>query len=517
MHHQLFARAALLNRTAEERLSYSLLYLYKACMSIMAETSNKTLSIDNMNPNIKVMQYAVRGPLVIRATEIEKELEQGVKKPFKSVIKANIGDAHAMLQHPITFIRQVLATAAYPTLMTSDLVPEDVKARVNRLLKSCGGCDVGSYSNSVGVEIIRHDVAEYIRKRDGGIPSITDNIILSGGASEAIRSSMKLFNSKVDGKPPGVMIPIPQYPLYSATIAEYGMYQIGYCLDEDNNWALDISVLKRALEESRAHCCPRLLCVINPGNPTGQVLTLQNIQDIIKFANDEHLFLFADEVYQDNIYDPNSKFFSFKKVMTEMGPPYSNLELISFHSSSKGYMGECGLRGGYAELVNVDPDVVTQFKKSISAKLCSTVLGQIAMDCVVNPPKPGEPSYDLFAKEKAFVLKTLGQKAKMITDAFNSIDGIKCNAVQGAMYAFPRIFLPPKAIEKAKERGEAPDFYYAWNLLENTGVCVVPGSGFCQKEGTFHFRTTILPPPDIFEDMITRFKAFHTKFMADHS
>lgn len=90
--------------------------------------------------------------------------------------------------------------------------------------------------------------------------------------------------------------------------------------------------------------------VINPGNPTGQVLSRDNIEEIIKFAYKERLFIFADEVYQDNIYATGSKFYSFKKVLVEMGEPYSSLELASFMSCSKGYMGECGLRGGYAEV-----------------------------------------------------------------------------------------------------------------------------------------------------------------------
>lgn len=90
-----------------------------------------------------------------------------------------------------------------------------------------------------------------------------------------------------------------------------------------------------------------------------------------------------------------------------MGEPYSKLELASFMSCSKGYMGECGLRGGYAEVINMDPDVKAMYLKSISAMLCPTTLGQSAMDVVVNPPQKGEPSYDLFIKEKTAVLDSL--------------------------------------------------------------------------------------------------------------
>jgi alanine transaminase len=86
---------------------------------------------------------------------------------------------------------------------------------------------------------------------------------------------MKLLVSQVDGKRPGVMIPIPQYPLYSATIAEFDMQQVGYYLNEDKNWALDISELERSLKEAKKCCNPRAIVIINPGNPTGKITPLR--------------------------------------------------------------------------------------------------------------------------------------------------------------------------------------------------------------------------------------------------
>jgi len=123
-----------------------------------------TFSQDNMNPCIKKMQYAVRGPLVIRATELEKELQAGVKKPFDSVIKANIGDAHAMGNKPITFIRQVLALVTHPPLLESDEFPEDAKERARVILAGCKGGSVGSYSDSPGIEV--HIIQTYSLLRD---------------------------------------------------------------------------------------------------------------------------------------------------------------------------------------------------------------------------------------------------------------------------------------------------------------------------------------------------------------
>merc|ERR1712241_1654411 len=327
----------------------------------MASTWQPTVTMENLNPCIKTMEYAVRGPLVIRATEIEKELQSGVKKPFDSVIKANIGDAHAMGNAPVTFLRQVLALVSYPELLNSNEFPEDAKSRAQVILEGCKNGSAGSYSDSPGIEIIRRHVAEYIEQRDGGIKSDWQNIILCAGASEGIRAVMKCLtnpNAGPDAKKRGVMIPIPQYPLYSASLAEYNMEQIGYYLNEDQNWSLDMDVLEKAYQDATEVCNPRAIVIINPGNPTGNVLSRANIEAVVKFAAQKKLFVFADEVYQDNVYADGCKFHSFKKVMNEMGAPYNTMELASFLSCSKGYM-----------------------------------------DVVVNPPKPGEPSYESFTAQ----------------------------------------------------------------------------------------------------------------------
>ncbi|KAK0090514.1 hypothetical protein PV325_012568 [Microctonus aethiopoides] len=483
---------------------------------IMAKSYEHTLTIDNVFSNLRRMEYAVRGPLLLRALEIEKELEKGIKKPFKQVIKANIGDAHAMGQKPITFLRQLLILTISPELMNDPKYPEDAKQRALDILGGCKGGSVGSYSESPGIEIIRKHVAQYIARRDGH-PADYTKIVLSNGASDGIKSFLKLFNERINDVDSGVMIPIPQYPLYSAALAEYGLSQIGYYLDEDNKWALNSDELERAYNEGKKTCNPRVLVVINPGNPTGQVLTRSNIEEIIRFAHKNRLYILADEVYQDNIYDPNSAFHSFKKVMIEMGEPYSNMELASFMSISKGYMGECGIRCGYGEYFNMNDQVMAILSKSISAMLCPTVLGQVAMDVVTNPPQPHEPSYKLFIEEKTAVLKSLAERSRLVVDTLNSIPGFKSNPAMGAMYVFPRIDIPPKAIKAAKDNGQAPDVFYAFKLLEATGICVIPGSGFGQKSGTYHIRTTILPQKDLIKVMLNNLKNFHIQFMEEYS
>lgn len=478
-------------------------------------STRKLLTLDNINQNVRRLEYAVRGPLVIRASQLERELKDGAQKSFKSVIKANIGDCQAMKQKPITFFRQVIACATDTSLLTSSDIPNDVKDRVREILSYCGGNSVGAYTDSCGIELIRRHIAQYIEARDG-CKTEWQNVFLSSGASDSIKQVMSLINHKQDAsKKVGVMIPIPQYPLYSATLCEFGLQQVNYYLDEDANWRLDIEELERSYAEHKDKCEIKAIAVINPGNPTGSVLSEENIIEIIEFAARHNLILFADEVYQHNVWAEGSKFTSFKKAM--LTRTNHRLELASFMTASKGYMGECGLRGGYCELTNFSDDVRAMLYKALSSWLCSSVLGQIAMDCVVNPPKVGQDSYNLYEKEKSAILSSLEKKAKLVAETFNSVQGVKTNQVAGAMYAFPRLDLPKKAIAKAQSIGQEPDFLYAQEFLENYGVCVVPGSGFGQKPGSYHFRTTILPPPDIFEDMMDRFRRHHMDFLDRYS
>ncbi|XP_059984358.1 alanine aminotransferase 1 isoform X2 [Lagenorhynchus albirostris] len=535
----------------------------------------KVLTLDTMNPCVRKVEYAVRGPIVLRALELEQELRQGVRKPFTEVIRANIGDAQAMGQTPITFLRQVLALCVHPDLLNSPDFPDDAKRRAERILQACGGHSLGecqnlpeppagagagggcprrrwvcplegagllgreargppgptrtptlsflspgpgAYSISSGTQLIREDVARYIERRDGGIPADPNNIFLSTGASDAIVTLLKLLVAGEGGTRTGVLIPIPQYPLYSAALAELNAVQVDYYLDEERAWALDVAELRRALLQARDHCRPRALCIINPGNPTGQVQTRECIEAVIRFAFEEGLFLLADEVYQDNVYAEGSQFHSFKKVLTEMGPPYATRqELASFHSVSKGYMGECGFRGGYVEVVNMDAAVQQQMQKLRSVRLCPPTPGQVLLDVAVSPPAPSDPSFAQFQAERRAVLAELAAKAKLTEQVFNEAPGIRCNPVQGAMYSFPRVQLPPRAVQRAQELGLAPDMFFCLRLLEETGICVVPGSGFGQREGTYHFRMTILPPMEKLRPLLETLSQFHAKFTREYS
>merc|ERR1711953_565279 len=169
------------------------------------------------------------------------------------------------------------------------------------------------------------------------------------------------------------------------------------------------------------------------------------------------------------------------------------------------------------EVINMDPAVFAMLQKSISAKLCPTVVGQACMDVVVNPPVEGDPSYSSFTAQVENTLASYAERAKLVADTLNTIPGFSCNTVQGAMYAFPQIKFPEKAIKAAEEAGQPADVFYASGLLEATGICIIPGSGFGQQPNTYHFRTTILPQKDALVSMLERMKAFHHKFLQEYA
>jgi len=482
-------------------------------------TSKKFMTLDTICPNVKSAQYAVRGELVIRAEALshtlqKQKLEGSRLLPFDEIVYCNIGNPQQLKQKPLTYFRQVLSLVECPELLDNPyldkIFPADVIGRAKQILSSINWT-TGAYSSSQGIPLVLKSVAEFIERRDGH-PADPNNIFLTDGASVGVQRILKLL---IKDRSDGILIPIPQYPLYSATIELYNGSQLGYLLNEEKNWGLEISELEKSYKEALAKgVTPRALVIINPGNPTGQCLDRKNMEEIVEFCHKNRLVLLADEVYQENVYVKETKpFISFKKVVKDMGGDYADLELISFHSVSKGFVGECGKRGGYMEINGIESDVKAEIYKLASIGLCPNVTGQLVVDLMVRPPAKGEPSHDLYIKERDNIYDSLKARALLLNKALNSLEGVTCNPPEGAMYAFPQIRLPPRAVEEAKKNGKAPDAYYCIQLLEATGICVVPGSGFGQKDGTYHFRTTFLPSEEAIEGVCTKIADFHASFM----
>ena len=487
-----------------------------------------SLSLESVNPLLLKMEYAVRGRLLTRAGELEAELLAGKALPFKKIIRCNIGNPQALGQKPLSFVRQVLSLVMNPDLLREDsirqLYPADVLARAAEYVQSVPSA--GAYSDSQGIRLVREDVARFIAARDG-FPADANDVYLTDGASAGVKTLMKLL---VRGPEDAILAPVPQYPLYSATTTLLNGTLASYYLDESASWGVTEAELQRALERALASgASARALVVINPGNPTGQSLPRHVVEQILRFCARHSLVLMADEVYQENVYGGAPAFTSFKRALSELRAKgdagdaeaalaASRAQLVSFHSTSKGFIGECGLRGGYFELQNVPSEVYEQLTKLASVSLCSNVVGQFATGLMVRPPRSGEPSYERYSSERAAILASMYARAQLIAKHLNGLPGITCNPAEGAMYLFPRVHLPPKAIAAASAAGfAAADEWYCIRLLEATGLVVVPGSGFGQADGTFHFRTTFLPQQPDLEVVLPLLTTFQNAFMNQYA
>ncbi|KAK5135783.1 hypothetical protein LTR08_004609 [Meristemomyces frigidus] len=487
----------------------------------MPASQLRSLNIDNINPHIKEAKYAVRGELAVKSEEFRAQLQKGEGKdlPFDSVISANIGNPQQLDQKPITFFRQVASILENPGLLDSEEMLEkhcgyksDVFERARQLLKDVKS--VGAYSQSQGAPGIRQSVANFIERRDG-YPADAATIFLSAGASSGVNTLMNVICATPQT---GVLVPIPQYPLYTATLSVLNAKCVPYYLNEESNWSTDVSGMRSALEKAKAEGIDvRAVVVINPGNPTGGSLAPEGINEVLELAAEEKLVCIADEVYQTNVFQ--GEFHSFKKGLRDLQKSrknkegkFDNVELASLHSISKGMVGECGHRGGYYEMIGFDPEVTAQIYKFVSIMLCPPVIGQCLLETMVNPPTSSQPSYPLYRAEYDGIAQGLKDRANALYTTFSKMEGVSCQSPQGSMYLFPTITLPPKAVEAAQEAGKSADEYYCLRLLEATGVCIVPGSGFGQREGTLHFRTTFLAPGT---EWVGRIEEFHKGFMAE--
>jgi aspartate/methionine/tyrosine aminotransferase len=315
----------------------------------------------------------------------------------------------------------------------------------------------------------------------------------------------------IDNKKDVVMIPIPQYPLYSASVTRLGGTWVGYELVEDYSvpsptWGVDVTKMEKIIRKCRSKGQRvRALAVINPGNPTGNVMSEEDIRDVISLAEKYNMIVLADEVYQDNVYAPGKKFHSFRKVALKM---MSKAQIFSFHSISKGYYGECGLRGGYVHLDNIPQTINDEMYKMFSMSLCSNTVGQAMMAQILNPPMPGDASYKLFAAERSNIFDGMIKKAGVVYKMLNTIKGINCMPIEGAMYAFPEVVLPKGYINKAKKLGKPADTLYCIEVLKELGVIMVPGNGFGQRKNSYHYRLTILPEEKDLVGMLGGLEAF---------
>jgi len=457
-----------------------------------------------VNPKLVSMEYAVRGSIAKRAAEL--------KRLGRTIIPCNIGNPQALGQPPLTFYRQVLSLLEYPELLkdkTNQIshVFSDTAFDYGHTIMEKMETGLGAYSDSKGHEFIREAIAEFIDKRDdvlknNGTRSNPDNIFLTDGASEGAKNIIELL---ITNKQDGIMVPIPQYPLYSATIHRCGGVQVNYYTDEDEGWILTRDALEISYSQAEENGINiRAIVVINPGNPTGSILNKGCVDEVVDFASEKGLAIIADEVYQDNTY--GSKFHSFAQAVWDR----PHVPLFSLHSVSKGFYGECGHRGGYLEvrnspkLVSTEQSLIEILFRQASINLCSNTIGQVLVYLMVTPPSEESLVGELHKNEVKSVLKGLQEKASLIKKSFTEMEGVQCFGEIGALYLFPRLDILPD---------QTTDFDYCMALLESTGLSTVNGSGFGQKEGTHHLRIAFLPSKSMLEEVLPKWIEFHQKYI----
>uniref|UniRef100_A0A3P8TRS5 alanine transaminase n=1 Tax=Amphiprion percula TaxID=161767 RepID=A0A3P8TRS5_AMPPE len=344
------------------------------------------------------------------------KLHSKVHKPFKEVIDVSSGDPHRAGMKPVSFVRQVSLGS----------LPLDVRLRAQRLLEACDGGSVGSYTASSGLLHVRQSIAEFIKAR-----------CWSSFMHQKRLYFIWLLASGEGEIQTGVLTPMPCPHTLPTLLDEGEVALVPYRLVEERGWAVDLDELHRAVTTARGRCQPRAIYISNPGNLTGHVQSRESIEEVIRFAAAEGLLLFVDEV--------SIEFISYKRVLFEMGKEYAEtVELVSSHSLSCSCIAECGQRAGYMEIVNMDPEV----------------MHFLALDLMLNPPKPGDPSYDTHTQETLLTRTTLSQNAQRALELLSDLPGISCQPAMGES-TFIHVL-------------EA-DVLYCQKLLEEEGVFVGAG------------------------------------------
>ncbi|XP_054241392.1 alanine aminotransferase 1-like [Indicator indicator] len=414
-------------------------------------------------------------------------------------------DAQAMGLAPVTILRQIVAACTYPELLEDLAVPEGARCRARRILQEMEAGNIGGYNHEHRALGVPRRVAQFLQRRDGGVPRDPHSMVLTSGTSSILPFVMSLLVDETSACPSGVLVPVPAPPVHAGAAGLAGAVAVPYALAEEQGWAVDVGMVRQELRRARARCHPKVLCVVNPGDPTGHVLSRQNMVDIIQLVADENLLQLADEVGagggcwgvalaftlsspdlwvpQDRAFDADHPFVSFKRVLWEMGAPFcSTVQVISFYFLSKSIAGN-GFRVGFLELVHVEQAVVRPFQVAQSIpRPC--VLGRILLDILMEPPDKGDP-----------IQQALEEPG------------------QGGARACPRLQLPPRALRQAQELGLEPDVFFCQQLLGATGVLLAPGSEFGQPSGTQHVVVSLLPPAATLKRILLALTHFHATFI----
>nr|WP_315431027.1 pyridoxal phosphate-dependent aminotransferase [uncultured Albidiferax sp.] len=384
--------------------------------------------------------YDIRGPIMDAARQMEDEGQK--------IIKLNIGN---------------LAVFGFDA-------PEEIQQDMIRNLPNSAG-----YSDSKGIFGARKAVMHYTQQQ--GIAGVTlDDIYLGNGASELITMATNTLLDNGDE----LLLPMPDYPLWTAATSLSGGTPVHYLCDEANNWMPN-------LDDIRAKITQRTkgIVVINPNNPTGVVYTDALLLEIVAIAREHGLVILADEVYDKVLYDGVKH--------TALGSLSTDVFTLTFNSLSKSYRS-CGYRAGWMVVSGnkkVAADYIEGLNMLSNMKLCSNVPGQWAIQTALG----GYQSINDLVCEGGRLRRQRDLAYELIT----AIPGVTCVKPQAALYMFPR--LDPAVYPIADDR------QFFLELLRETRVMLVQGTGFNWQQPD-HFRIVFLPHEDDLREAIGRVAKF---------
>lgn len=393
--------------------------------------------------------YDVRGPIVDAAKQMEDEGQK--------IIKLNIGN---------------LAPFGFDA-------PEEIQQDMIRNLPNSAG-----YSDSKGIFAARKAVMHYSQQQ--GVAGVTlDDIYLGNGASDLITMATNALLDDGDE----LLVPAPDYPLWTAAASLSGGRPVHYLCDEDNGWM-------PSLTDIRAKITPRTrgIVVINPNNPTGALYSNELLKGIVQIAREHNLVLFADEVYDKVLYDGVKH--------TAMASLSTDVVTLTFNSLSKAYRS-CGYRAGWM-VISGDKTAARDYIEGINMlaniKLGSNVPGQWAIQTALG----GYQSINDLVKPGGRLCRQRDLAYELIT----AIPGVTCVKPQAALYMFPR--LDPEMYPIADDR------QFFMEVLRATRVMLVQGSGFNYPDNQ-HFRIVFLPHEDDLREAIGRLAGFLAAYRQRHA
>ena len=316
-----------------------------------------------------------------------------------------------------------------------------------------------------------------------GISAIQD-VFVGSGASECIDLALSALVDEGDN----VMTPSPGYPLYTAVLGKLGSPENPYFLDEANGWQPDLADIAAKIN-SRT----RAIVLINPNNPTGSVCERKTLEGLLELAARHDLVVFADEIYdklvlggapggftprggsgrEDATTDGRQQHISIASLRPDV-------PVLTFNGLSKAYLGP-GLRIGWA-IMSGPAARLGELREAIHRFLRARLCANSPIQFAIRPALEGDQGHLVDVRRK------LGARRDLTVRSLNAVPGVSCVSPAAAFYAFPSL-----------QVGE-PDETFIPRLIRETGVVVVPGSGFGQRPGTAHFRVVFLPP----EDVLTR-------------